>query len=140
MLLANRYNFRDTSGYRERDVATRGGLKSANDILGGVGTNPANTTNEDLMYDGTKQNYPGQRRLPALGAVGANDGSDGLAATSGYGTRAQQANQRISHLQSTGRIPRSSGTSDEYGRGAYSTGGTGTGPTTAGSAAIGGPR
>ena len=133
------YNSRDTSGYREREGAIRGGLKTANDILGGVGTNPANRTNEDLMYDSTKSNYPGQRRMPGMGAVGPNDTSDGLAATSGYGTRAQQANQRMSHLQSTGRIARSSETGDTYGGGGagYSTGGTGTvaattGPGTAG--------
>ena len=89
------------------------------------------------MYDSTKSNYPGQRRIPAMGAVGANDTSDGLAATSGYGTRAQQANQRISHLQSTGRIARSSETGDEYGRAGYSTGGTGTVAATTGPGAAG---
>ena len=33
---------RDTAGYRDRDMATRGVLKSTNEILGGVGTNPSN--------------------------------------------------------------------------------------------------
>ena len=93
------------------------------------------------MYDGTNPNYPAKRRLPTMGAVGGvsvNETSDGLAATSGYGTRAQQANQRMSHLQSTGRMPRPSGTSDEYGRAGYGSSATGTGPVVAGSSAMGG--
>ena len=136
--------FRDTAGYRDRDMTARGGMKSTNEILGGVGTNPANTTNEELMYDASNPNYPAKRRMPnnmgAVGGVPANETSDGLAATSGYGTREQQANQRMAHLQSTGRMTRPSGATDEYGRTGYAGSGTGTGSVAAGPSALGGAR
>ena len=76
----------------------------------------------------------------AGGGVPTNETSDGLAATSGYGTRSQQANQRMSHLQSTGRMPRSAGTTDEYGRTDYGSGGANTGLIGAGSASTGASR
>ena len=123
-------------------MASRGVLKSTNEILGGVGTNPANTTNEDLMYDASNPNYPAKRRMPnnmgAVGGVSANETSDGLAATSGYGTREQQANQRMAHLQSTGRMTRPAATTDDYGRSGYTGTGTATGSVAAGPTAMGG--
>lgn len=125
-------------------MTSRGGLKSTNEILGGVGTNPANTTAEELLYDGSNPNYPAKRRMPNTmgGVVGAttNETSDGLAATSGYGTREQQANQRMSHMQSTGRMTRPSGATDDYGRTGYTGSGTGTASGSAGPTAIGAAR
>ena len=111
--------YRDTTGYRDRDMATRGVLKSTNEILGGVGTNPSNMGG-------------------AVGGMSANETTDGLAATSGYGTREQQANQRMAHLQSTGRMNRPSGSTDDYGRTGYAGSATGTGSVAAGSTAMGG--
>ena len=100
-------------------MTTRGVLKSTNEILGGVGTNPSNLGG-------------------AVGGISANETSDGLAATSGYGTREQQANQRMAHLQSAGRMNRPSGATDDYGRTGYAGSGTGTGSVAAGSTTMGG--
>ena len=139
------YFVRDGAGYRDREINTRGGLRSANDILGGgvVGTNPANTTKDDLMYGGAgaNANYPGKRRLPGMGDMGGtvpgNTTSDGLAATSGYGTRAQQANQRMSHMQSANRTQRTPA-ANEAGYASSATGSTTAAASTAPVAAAAG--
>ena len=137
------FMYRDPTGYR--DATSRGAMKSTNEILGGVGTNPGNPTNEDLMYDGSNTSYPAKRRMPnnmgATGGVAMNETTDGLPASSGYGTREQYANQRMSHLQSTGRVSRTQGTTDDYGRTANA--GSGAAPGAAavvGSSTMGGAR